>query len=61
MMKKLKKIIKQFFTLLKCKARSSIREVAKLIGPYTSSLNAISLGAYNKVCALAIAHNEYDN
>ena len=54
--------------LLKCKARSSIREVAKLIGLFTSSLHAINLEAVHfrcldkdKVHACQISHNEYDN
>lgn len=66
-MKRLKKNISTCELVLRNRKIHSIREVAKLIGLFTSSLNAINLGALHfryldsdKVLALAISNNDYE-
>lgn len=64
---KIEKIISKCESVLRNRKIHSIREVAKLIGLLTSSLNAINLGALHlryldsdKVRALAISNNDYE-
>lgn len=64
---KIEKIISKCESVLRNRKIHSIREVAKLIGLFTSSLNAINLGALHfryldsdKVRALTISNNDYE-
>lgn len=65
---KIEKIIMKCESILNIRKRNSIREIAKLIGLFTSSLYAIKLEALHfryfdrdKVHALTISNNDYDD